>query len=276
MKGGVVMARIKLTGLVSLVYVILIPLLIQSCSSGPSLISEYKSTEIIIDGKTADWQNQLREFSDQKIWLGFTNDDKFFYMTLVTEDRSKIMQMMRGGFITWFIPASGSENTFGIKYPLSNKFNPREQLQNFNREMFQQGGGIENLVKMFLDKQNEIQIVNSEKYSLSLLPVENKDGIKAKLGYDEGKFVYELQVPLAVHDDYSFQIAALPGDELKVKLETEQIDMDAARGAMGGGMQRGGAQGGGGQGRGNMTGAGRFTPSEPLNYTINLKLGIKK
>jgi hypothetical protein len=244
-----------------------------SCSSSPSLLTHWKSSEIIIDGKLSDWQNKLQEVPDKKIWIGFANDDKYFYMSLVTDDRSKVMQMMRGGFITWFIPVSNSQSTFGIKYPLSNKFNPREQTQNFNREMFQQGG-LENLVKMFLDKQNEIQIVNSEKYSLSLLPLDNKDGIKAKLGYEDGKLIYELQVPLAVHDDYSFQIAALPGEELKIKFETEQIDAETMRGAMGGTMQRGGTEGG--QARGNMPGAGRFTPSEPLNYTVDLKLSIKQ
>jgi hypothetical protein len=193
----------------------------------------------------------------------------------------KAMQMLRNGFITWFIPASGSDNTFGIKYPLPNKNIPREQMQNMGREMMQQGG-LDKIAEMMIERQNEIQILNSEKYSLSLLPVENKDGIKAKLGYSEGKFVYELQVPLAVHEDFAFQIAAMPGDDFQVKFETEQAE-NATPGRSGGGAMSGGGggqMGGGGMG-GMRQGAGggnmqRFQMPEPLNFSTSVKLAAKK
>jgi len=252
-------------------------LIASACSSGTILQNNWKSDEIIVDGNYQDWKSNLKLYPDQKISLGFLNDDKYFYMCLVTEDRMKVLQMTRAGFITWFIPSSGSENTFGIKYPLPIKNISREQMQNMGREMFQQGG-LDKVVNMVLEKQNEIQILNSEKYSLSLLPVENKDGIKVKLGYAEGKFVYELQVPLAVHDDYDFQIAAMPGDKMRIKFETEQAEAGAGRGA-GGGMMQGGQMGGGiggmrqGGGGGNMQ---RFQMPEPLNYSIDLKLAEKK
>lgn len=254
--------------------------LIAACSSGTVIQNNWRSYEITVDGNFQDWKNNLKLLPDQKISLGFTNDDKFFYMCLVTEDRMKVMQMTRAGFITWFIPSSGSENTFGIKYPLPNKNIPREQMQSMGREMFQQGG-MDKIVNMMLEKQNEMQILNSDKYSLSLLPVENKDGIKAKLGYIEGKFVYELQVPLAVHDDYAFQIASLPGDKIQIKFETEQGESAAGRGS-GGGMMPGGGGGqmGGGMGGMRQGGGGgnmqRFQMPEPLNYSVDLKLAEKK
>ncbi len=243
---------------------------LSACGSSTVVLNNWRTEEIVIDGNFQDWKNNLKLLPDQKISLGFTNDDKFFYMCLVTEDRMKVMQITRAGFITWFIPSGGSENTFGIKYPLPIKNIPREQMQNLGREMFQQGG-LDKIVNMMIEKQNEMQILNSDKYSLSLLSTDNKDGIKAKLGYIEGKFVYELQVPLAVHYDYSFQIASLPGDKMQIKFETEQIESPAGRGAM---MQGGGQIGGGMRpGGGNMQ---RFQMPEPLNYSVDLKLAEKK
>jgi hypothetical protein len=263
----------------SLVLSVLVITVFASCSSRDVIQNSWRSTEIKIDGNFNDWQNNLKLLPDQKISLGFTNDDKFLYLCLVTEDRMKVMQMTRAGFITWFIPSGGSDNTFGIKYPLPNKNLPREQMQGMGREMFQQGG-LDKIVNMMLEKQNEIQILNSDKYSLSLLPTENKDGIRTKLGYIDGKFVYELQVPLAVHDDYSFQIAAMPGDKLEVKFETEEMEATAGRTprtgmAQGGGGERSGSMGGmrqGGSG-GNMQ---RFQMPEPLNFSAEIKLALPK
>ncbi|MFA7420659.1 MAG: hypothetical protein WCZ90_13320 [Melioribacteraceae bacterium] len=259
-------------------------LIISSCGSSAIVQSSLKTNEIKIDANVADWQSNLKHFPDQKIWLGFSNDDKYFYLCLATEDRMKAMQMLRNGFITWFIPSSGSENTFGIKYPLPNKNIPREQMQNMGKDMMQQGG-LDKIAEMMIERQNEIQILNSDKYSLSLLPVENRDGIKAKLGYSEGKFVYELQVPLAVHEDFAFQIAAMPGDDFQVKFETEQAEA-ASAGRSGGGMPGGSGEGGGGQrgggGMGGMRqGAGggnmqRFQMPEPLNFSTDVKLAAKK
>ncbi|KAF0150816.1 MAG: hypothetical protein FD143_2493 [Ignavibacteria bacterium] len=258
----------KRKNLLKLLTSILVVIFLSACGSSNVVQNNWRSNEITIDGNYQDWKNNLKLLPDQKISLGFTNDDKFFYMCLVTEDRMKVMQMTRGGFITWFIPSSGSENTFGIKYPLPIKNMPREQMQSLGREMFLQGG-LDKIVNMMIEKQNEIQILNSDKYSLSLLPAENKDGIKARLGYIEGKFVYELQVPLAVHDDFAFQIASLPGDNLQVKFETEQVESQAGRGTGPGMMQGGGMRPGGG----NMP---RFQMPEPLNYSVELKLAEKK
>lgn len=250
---------------------------ISSCSSVKLEPNNWKPAAVNIDGKVSEWTGQLKQIGDQKVWLATANDEKFFYMCLVLEDRAKVMQMMRAGFTVWFIPDKNEESTFGIKYPLSSKILPKEQMQNVTREMFQQGG-IEKLVAMFLEKQTEFQVLNKEKYSLSLLPLENKDGIKAKLGYSEGKLIYELQVPLAVHDDYSFQIAALPGENIKVKFETEAMDLSSMRpgGGSGEGMTAGGGQMGGmRQGRAGG-GMGKFTMPEPFNHTMELQLALPK
>jgi hypothetical protein len=273
-KGAMKMKKIFIS-LVSLFIV----LIISSCGGAAGIPINYRSTEITIDGKSDEWGTELKQIPDQKIWLGTTNDDKFFYLCLVTEDRIKAMQMMRNGLITWFIPTNNSDAAFGIKYPMPNKMPKREEMMNLGREMFQPEN-LSKLVDMFLEKQNEFQVLNKDKFSLSLLPLENKDGIKLKIGYTENKFVYEMKVPLAVHEDYTFQIAALPGEDVKIKFETEQNEMPGGRsGGMmqGGGGQMGGNRGGGtGQMRGNFPGAGIMQSFEPLNYSTTIKLALPK
>ncbi len=251
-------------------------LIFISCGSSVAPIN-WRSNQITIDGSSEDWGTELKQIPDQKIWLGTTNDDKFFYLCMVTEDRIKAMQMMRNGLITWFIPENEKDAGFGIKYPMPNKMPKREELQNFgnmSREMFQPEN-LMKLVDMFLEKQNEFQVLNIDKFSLSLLSLQNKDGIELKLGYKDNKFVYEMKVPLAVHEDYSFQIAALPGEVIKIKFETEQNELSGRGQGFGmmGGNRSGGAQGG--QMR-NMPGAGIMQSFEPLNYSTTIKLALPK
>lgn len=257
-----------------ILFPVIFVLLFTFCSSSPELQSRWQSEKIIINGKASEWLNSLKQIDDQKVWFASSNDDKYFYMCLVIEDRSKVMQMMRAGFITWFIPSSNTDNTFGIKYPLSSKILSREQMQNMTKEMFQPGN-IEKMTTMFLEKQTELQILNKEKYSLSMLPVENRDGIKAKLGYSEGKFIYELQIPLAGNEDFSFPIAAVPGEEVKIKFETGTVDLSEMRpGGLEGMGSGSGQREGMRQGRIGGGGLGKFTPSKPLNFSAKVRLAL--
>lgn len=254
----------------------IIVMLFSSCGGSSGVPINYRTTEITIDGKSSEWGTELKQIADQKIWLGTTNDDKFLYLCLVTEDRFKAMQMMRNGLITWFIPKNNSDAAFGIKYPMPNKMPRREEFQNIGKEMFQPEN-LTKLVDMFLEKQNEFQVLNKDKFSLSLLPLENKEGIKLKIGYTENKFVYEMKIPFAVHEDYTFQIAALPGEDVQIKFETEQNVMQGRSGGMmQGGGQMGGNRSGGGQMRGNFPGAGLMQSFEPLNYSETIKLALPK
>ncbi len=245
--------------------------LFTGCGTTQQLQSGWRESEIKIDGDITDWQGGLIPAPEKKITIGFRNDEKYLYICLVTDDRAKIMQMFRAGFITWFQPDNDNSKTFGIKFPLSSKFAPREQVQNMNREMFQPGN-LENLVKNFLERQNEFEVVNKSKYPLTLLPLENREGIRAKLGFSSDRLIYELQVPFAVSDEYSFQIASLPGENLIIKFETEEMEFDGARGGMTGMSPQGGGQRGGGGMR--PQGAGRISPPEPLNYSVEIKLHL--
>ena len=47
-----------------------------------------------------------------------------------------------------------------------------------------------------MNNQNEVLIVNEDKFRLNVISLKNKDGIKASIGFEMKKLVYELKAPL--------------------------------------------------------------------------------
>ena len=263
--------KIKIS--LTMIFIIILSL---SCSGGKEIVGNWRTQEIKIDGDISDWQNSLVSIPDKKFAVGFKNDDKFLYVSLITDDRMKIMQMLRNGFITWFTPDGKSDKTFGVKFPLSNKDLKDEQFHNMNRENFQ----LDNMEKQFaqlLIRQKELEIINNDKFPLSLMYLENKEGIKAKLGYAENNFVYELQVPLKAGGNYTYQIATTPGGKVTIRFETEKIDSENIRNTM---KERSSMPTGDGEiPSAQRKGSGRMQPGmrgfqklEPINYSFDVVL----
>jgi len=252
---------------------------IAGCSSVKETTSFWNNYEIKIDGDISDWQNSLMSIPDKKFAVGFKNDDKFLYVSLITDDQMKIMQMLRNGFITWFTPDGKSDKTFGVKFPMSNNDLKEEQLNNMNRENFllDKRDNLEKQFTQLINQQKELEIINKEKFPLSLMPLVNKEGIKAKLGYSENNFVYELQVPLKTDENYTYQIGTTPGGKVNIRFETEQIDSENIRNAM---KERSSMQRGEGdipsaqrEGTGRMRqGSAGFQKQEPINYSFDVIL----
>ena len=265
----------------------LLSLLFTGCGPGKEILSSWPEKEIKLSGELSEFGTAVQQVPDKNFFLGFKNDDKFLYLCLATEDRSKIFQMMRGGFIVWFEPENGDSKTFGIKYPLANSLSGEQQLgeggRGGNREANQEGEGAVNApFEKLLESQKELEVVNNDKYPLLAMPLENKEGIKVRIGIERGKYIYELRVPLAVSGDYSFTAGAKPGDKIRVRLETQQVNIEKESGEEGGsrsgggtpgGIGMGGGRGGGRRGGGGMRpGGGRSGSSDPINYSAEVRL----
>ncbi len=257
---------------------------VSGCSSGKEMTSSWQQEQIQMKGDLSFWRNKVFEIPDKKFGVGFANDDKFMYVCLTTDDRSKIFQMFRNGFIVWFEPVSGDNKTFGIKYPLVNIMDKQPQMDESTREEMSAQNNQRSFGRM-LENQNEFEIVNQDKYPLLALPLVNREGIEAKLSFLDGRLVYELKVPLVVSKQYSIAAGALPGEKIRVRFETLVMNADK-RGQRTSGfepsgngerppegeMPRGDARGGR-RGEGGMRpGMGRSGMSEPINYTVDLQL----
>jgi uncharacterized membrane protein YgcG len=196
--------------------------------------------------------------------------------------------MFRSGFITWFEPENGDYKPFGISFPQPNVFSDQQQFkqsnQGVNRESSQEENP-DNIMDNMIMQQTQLEIVNKDKYPLIALPLINKEGIEAKLSIKDNYFVYELKVPLAVGNDYSYTAGVTPGNTIKIRFETEKMEMakkespdqgerlsDSNTGQMPRGTGGGGMRGRGGHSGGRSGGGRNTNNSDPLNYTVNLKL----
>lgn len=254
---------------------------LYGCSAGLEMSSGWKNNTVNIDGSTDDWTGSLKQIPEKNLAVGFRNDNEFLYMCLVVNDPPKLMAMMRGGFIVWFEPEK-TENTFGIKYPVPNLFTDREQMPMMDkpsdREKMQ-----ERIAKDF-DKQKEIVIINSDKYPLGQFSVSNnKEGINAKIGLESsGRFVYELQIPLAAKNNFIYKIDSHAGDKLNVRFETIEMERGKFEGNKegmmrgGGEMPQGGGQMPGGRGMKGGMPRKRDTGDESINFSVELLLNNSK
>jgi hypothetical protein len=273
--------------------------ILSGCSSSQSIVSTWNKQEIKIDGDPSEWLPIMQQIPDKKVSVGFRNDDKFLYLCLMTEDRSKIFQLLRSGFVVWFETESKEYKTYGVRYPLPVDFSeqtPRNREAGINgpREMNKDLGQMEDLEKLiqtFFQKQNELEVVNKDKFPLTALSLPNKEGTEAKFGVYRGMLVYELKVPLAVGGDYSFSAGAVPGDNLKIRFETEPLAVkptgeqgERGKGPGGGAPPGGGPGGGGMRGGGGRSGGGRpggmgggpFSGAGGIDLSVEIKLAAQQ
>jgi hypothetical protein len=254
--------------------IFLFVIIAAGCSSVKETTSSWRNNEIKIDGDISDWQNTLESIPDKKFAVGFKNDNNFLYICLITDDRMKIMQMFRNGFITWLTPNGDDEKKLGIKFPISNKEIGVAQFQGMNREMIP-SENIEKIITQLLNEQKEFKIINKDKFPLNLFSLENTEGIKLGLGYKANNFVYELQIPLA-SSNYPTKINSFPGDKINVRFETEKTEFENAIGRM---PESGVTPRGGGQMPSGQRGSGRMKQGmpglqkpEPINYSFDVIL----
>jgi len=260
-----------------LIVLILCSFFLYGCSGEQQLLSNWTNQQIEIDGKTSDWQNNLEYLKDENVAVGFKNDNKFIYICLTTNDFTKVLPMLRGGFITWFEPENGGKS-IGVKFPFHNA-SDNNQVPKSSEEIYnRQNPG--KFINRMLERQTELQILNENKQILNDMPTKNKEGIEAKLGYNSDRFVYELRIPLS-DSKYAYKLSAAPGEKLNIKFETLEPDrknfgreresgMRMSGGEEGERPEYGGERSGGARRFGMRNGdRGSF---EPLNFSVEVTL----
>jgi hypothetical protein len=236
---------------------------LNGCSSTPELLSTAGS-EITIDGNAEDWGVNLKYFPDENMAIGVSNNDKYFYLCLTTNEMGRVIPMFAEGFVVW-VENEKSDSSIGIKYPLHNIVNEARIM--INPEAFREKGkGM--MLKELIDEQNEIRILNKDNFPVSAIPTSDSSGLTAKIGLNNDQFVYELRVPISSADKY--YLSAAPGEKILVIFETETPEMRNRGERRGGGiMQPGGMDNPGGFG--DREGAGKG-PFNPINFDVEVTL----
>ncbi|PKL82635.1 MAG: hypothetical protein CVV24_09020 [Ignavibacteriae bacterium HGW-Ignavibacteriae-3] len=240
------------------------------CSSGAKISSGWVDNEIKVDGSISEWNKIMNKIPDRGISVGFRNDDKFLYLCFAADNRARIMMLIRNGMIIWFEPESGDKNLFGIRYPMpSAEFKSSEYPEMTGA--IEREENFEKMIKNFLEQQKEFQILNSDRFPLTALPIMNNEGIEAGLQYNMNQLTYELKIPLLTRTGYSFRVDASPGGKIRINFESENVLGDNKGGLKSIGMSGGGPESYGG-GRGSRRGIAGGYIMEPLKYSVELNL----
>jgi len=294
----------QIPALFLLSFVLISTLGLIGCSSAVPLTSDWKKSEIVIDGKQDEWQGSLYDLKKVNVTIGVRNDAENLYLCFISYDQNVGRQIMSGGFTVWFDPSGGTDEHYGIKFPVGRPKGSRPQMPdknsgggnnpptdfgsgdnlppmpgNDNSASLNYGGNDDKMASMLLTAQRELQFLGPEEKDVQLATTLELKTIKVQLGISQKAFVYELQVPLQKTNDFPFTLA--PTDKkniLGIGFETD----DNSSGGMGGpgggpgGPPPGGGPGGpppGGGPGGPPPGGGKgFKSSEPIEVWTQITL----
>jgi hypothetical protein len=235
----------------------------------PEISSGWTDGDISVDGANTEWQDRTVFVESVDIVAGVVNDYDFLYVVLMTSERTRQMQLMRG-VTMWFDTSGEKKKTFGIRFPLvMDDMSPMAFRQNEaqNRPSF------EDLEAEMV----ELEVIGAGG-PVERLPADGTSGIEVNLSRSGGVVVYELRVPLKADGQYEFAVGARVGELIQIGLETPEFErpegMGGGRGMGGGGMPPGGMGGGRGGHGGSPPGGGRggFEPPDPIKLWATVRL----
>lgn len=237
---------------------VLFSLALSNCSL-LRIESSWKQRDIVIDGIGGDWLGAKYYFEDYALSVGLINDEKYLYVSIITENPMVRAQIMRQGLTVWLDPKGGKNKTFGIQYPLGRQENEQEAERMDPQDVMDEAAR-EKMMEKFRAALSELEVLGPGEKVMEKLPVEKARGIDVEVRDAAGTFVYELKVPLAASDDNPYAVGVEAGDEVGVGILSPKLEMRRPRGepgmgrpGMGGGMPPAGA---------GMRGMGRFSPRQ--------------
>lgn len=229
---------------------ITIPLMMTCCCNSIVLESTWKTTEIVIDGNSVEWNQTIQYPKDNQFGVGLANDDKFLYLCLDSWDRKTSMQIMAMGFTIWFETKSHKDKKFGLHFPCGMMKTGRPQFMQEQQDPEQ----IKELMDAALQQMEILGPGKNDSRTIKSLVAESY-GITARILSSDKNLVYELKIPLNQDSLCIFAINASSDSLIKVTLETTKPDADKMGGPPGMGDRA--PSGGGGPG---MGGGGGMPP----------------
>jgi hypothetical protein len=233
-----------------LLVISLLLILLNGCSGGFKLTSDWQQREMNIDGSDSQWQRGLYYDKESDLVYGVRNDEKYIYVFLKTQNRSTQMQIMRQGLTVWFDREDGKNQTFGIQYPMSRQEGHAGFIPDTNEET----------LHTFLDQEfPELEILGPKKEDLQRFSALETPGIRVKLGRTRETLIYELRVPLHKTSEQPFAIEPTSSNRIGVEFETGEFKPEQMKGGMhaGGGHDHGEGMGEGEPAEGSSMGGGR-------------------
>ena len=232
----------------------LLMVLLNGCSGGLKLTSDWQQRELKIDGNDSQWQRGLYYDKESDLVYGVRNDEKNIYVFLKTQNRSTQMQIMKQGLTVWFDREDGKNQTFGILYPISRQD---------RRAGFIPDTAEEKITAFFDQEFPELEVLGPKKEDIQRFSALEAPGIRVKLSRSRDALIYELSVPLNKTSDQPFAIEPASSNRVGIEFETGEFNPEQIKGGKhaDGGGDRGEGMSEGASGDGSGMGGGRRSHS---------------
>lgn len=251
--------RTDSVGKISLLIILPVICVFLSGCNENRLESGWRGHKIIIDAKFDDWGNAQTYYDEkEKTVVNLANDSEYFYICLITRNRGLEIRLMESGFVAWFDPDGGKNQSFGIRFPIGLKrmgMSLEEDKRDSSRDWYDeqdQSGVIDREKEKWQSKefnkhletiedlQDKLEIVNGnftghkgnhpEPEKELNLDESAKLGIEAKAGRENDYFVYELKVPLVKSVQHPYAAGIKPGKPLGLGLEISKFSLSKGKG----------------------------------------------
>ncbi len=198
------------------------------CSAG-IVSSSWSSGQLQMDGKSTDW-NIIPQVSNEDLngTIAVQNDSDYLYLLIRFKDPRRLGSFARSGLTIWTNYESKKRKTLGFTYK------SRSLIEHIKEkpDIGDLPGKPPELrpVQAAEPFQDEIIIHDNVQFRREMLPADGSRGISAAFGTENGIFLFEIGIPLALSPKHSFAIGTRPGQKICVGIE-------CGRGWMGRGME---------------------------------------
>ena len=219
----------------------------------PTLESRWRDRQIAVDGEDGEWRNAKMSVESGALGLGLMNDERRLYLTLSLTDRAIQGGILRQGFVVWLDPRGGKKKNLGIRFPLgmqetADRWDRKRDTQGTGTRAGGRGRGLSahQLQAMFerSGEAPEMEILGPGKDRKHRIALAQSQDVRLKMGYANGRLVYEMSMPLASETGHA--VGAAPGQMIGMGFEIWQLDLPVVRRAAGKRGWRGVAGTGGG------------------------------
>lgn len=225
-------------------------LALSGCTSTIEMQSDTPDEGIAIDGNIGDWTQHLQSVEGENLSVGVLNDEEALYVAATTRDIDLVRQIVTQGLVLWIDGEGGTEETFGVQYPVAMADDSVLQPP----EADQAADDLTFLREQFEASRAELEVRDADE--TRRYAVDDAGGIEASANLDEaGVFTYEIKIDLQTDETTRYAVDAGPGSTIGIGWVTEMPDRtpelaeeEGERppgGGMGGGGMGGGAPGGG-------------------------------
>ena len=189
---------------------VVLGIVVWSGCRGKKIENQWTSQEIIVDGKSEDWEAApLTYAKETNMAMGVTNNAENIYVMFRLNDPGTARRIQKMGFTVWLNKDGKKKKTFGINYRGSSGMQHELKPVEVPSEM---GGGtrpdrMKAMMERFsvdLPDFGKIRLIeNGEERDI---PENNLEGPAAGFALSNGYYCYEFRMPIPINVELGTEV----------------------------------------------------------------------